>query len=284
MRLRVAELDLCLDARGTDIPMAVPAYHARFLAGASEEGDLHLHVRNGRPIRARGWRPRLFPSETWELWQDEAGRTVFVAPRQSPPRRHVFVDASFASGEVVGEFGASIRQGTALFPLQDMDIMLFPNWLAGFGNLILHAAGAEIDGRGYCFAGSSESGKSTLAAFLSETSSATVLGEDQVILRYLEGRFWIFGTPWHLNPALCSPLGVPLEKLFFLDRTSGHGVGPCGPLEGTARLLQTAFVPYYDRAAVTRILDTLARLAEQVLFYTLGYQLGADVLGLVRDA
>jgi hypothetical protein len=111
-----------------------------------------------------------------------------------------------------------------------------------------------------------------------------VLGEDQVILRYLEGRFWIFGTPWHLNASLCSPLGVPLDKLFFLDRTSGHGAGPFGPLEGTARLLQTAFVPYYDRAGVTRILDTLARLAEQVRFYTLGYRLGADLLELVRDA
>jgi hypothetical protein len=115
-------------------------------------------------------------------------------------------------------------------------------------------------------------------------SGATVLGEDQVILRWREGEFVVYGTPWHTDPARCSPGGVPLKKLFFLDRTADHGVEPCGRMAGIQRLLQNAFVPYYNRPGVERILEALPRLAERVPFYTLGFQMGADVMRLVREA
>jgi hypothetical protein len=127
-------------------------------------------------------------------------------------------------------------------------------------------------------------GKSTLAAALAADPAVTVLGEDQVILRWLEDRFGIYGTPWHENPLLCSPLGVPLDKVFFLQRTGADGVADCAPADGVARLLQTAFVPYYRPAAVAAILERLALLAERVPFRTLRYRLGSDVSRFLREA
>jgi hypothetical protein len=300
--VRVANLGYWLDARGAELCLVAPPAHAGFLQQQIAEvggtsampGDLVLLVRNEPLPEVNRWRVPLWVSKTWELWLDEAERYVFVAPRQVPPRRLVVVDAGFTAGEVLGDFSST--NGEAPYPLQGIEIMLFANWLAGSGDLILHAAGVAVDNRGYCFAGTSGVGKSTLAAsFLSSwraapdvaatnRSSPVMLGEDQVILRYLDGRFWVFGTPWHVDPAFCSPSGVPLEKLFFLERTSAVGVAPCAPLDGVARLLQTAFVPYYRPAAVSTIMDRLTLLAEQVPFYTLSYQLGADVTQFIRDA
>jgi hypothetical protein len=200
---------------------------------------------------------------------------------------------------VLGEFGASLTAGRGVYPLQDIDMVLFANWLAEMGDLIVHAAGIDDEGAGYAFVGPAGAGKSTLAGELVAQSrgaakaearnvakggAVVVLGEDQVILRWQEGRFLVYGTPWHLDPARCSPGGVPLRKLFFLDRANGHGVEPCGPRAGIERLLPEALIPYYNRAGLERILDTLPRLAEQVPFYTLGFQMGADVLSLVREA
>ena len=105
-----------------------------------------------------------------------------------------------------------------------------------------------------------------------------------MVLRYLEGGFRIYGTPWHLDPAMCSPRGAPLEKVFFLQRTGEHGIAPCSPLDGVARLLQTAFMPYYNRAGMATILDRLALLAERVPFHMLNYRLGSDVFKLVCEA
>jgi hypothetical protein len=299
IRLRVAKLPLILDAIGTGLCMGVPAAHGRFLSDA-EDGGLALSVRDGRLREASAWQPLYASAETWQLWRDEGGQYVFVPGQRSLPSRQVTVDAGFGCGEVIGDFGNGASPGQCQYPLQGIDVMIFANWLAESGDLILHAAGAQVGGLGYCFAGRPGAGKSTLVASLMSApggvtdvatnqatngdSGAVVLGEDNVILRYLDGRFWIFGTPWHLNPEMCSPLGVPLKKLFFLDRTAGEGVAPCEPLDGVARLLQTAFVPYYRPAAVAAILDRLALLAEQVPFYTLHYRLGADVIGLVQEA
>lgn len=282
--LKVAGLELWLDAARTGLELAASACHTPFLASGAAGGGLMLRVRDGPLPGTNGWQSVFHDRETWQLWRDEAGRHVFVAPRDSPPRRQVAVDADFRAGEVVGEFGANGGTGRAVYPLQDIDMAIYANWLAESGDLIVHAAGIDDAGVGYAFVGPSGSGKSTLAAELSSDSSVTVLGEDQVIVRYQEGRFVVYGTPWHTNPARCSPGGVPLKKLFFLDRTAGHGTGPCGPRAGIERLLQDAFIPYYNGAGVDRILDNLARLAGQVPFPTIGFRIGADVLGLIRAA
>lgn len=289
LAVRVAELGLRLDARGTGLHLAAPPGHAKFLQPQTAEscespavfGGLVLRVRNGPPPEAKDSLAPLYLSENWELWLDEAGRYVFAARRESPPRR-VVVDAGFTAGEVLGDF--SSFDGEGLYPHQRLEIRLFANWLANFGDVILHAAGVAVGGRGYCFAGTGGVGKSTLAAALASDTTITVLGEDQVILRCLEDRFWIYGTPWHENPAMCSPLGVPLEKLFFLERTGEDGMAVCAPVDGVVRLLQTAFIPYYRAEAVSAILDRLALLARSVPFYTLSYRLGADVWGLIREA
>ena len=282
--LRVADLELCLDARSSGVSLALPVCHAPFATAGAPGGSLRLQVRDGPLPSTKGWRSLFHDAETWQLWLDGAGHHIFVASRHSPPRRQIAVEPAFTAGEVVGEFGANGAKGHAVYPLQDIDMMLFANWLAGFGDLILHAAGVDYEGEGYAFVGPSGAGKSTLADELVALPSARVLGEDQVVVRCQEGRFAVYGTPWHTNPARCSPGGVPLKKLFFLDRALAHGVEPCGRRAGIERLLQEAFIPYYSRAGVERILDGLPRLAEQVPFYTLGFQVGTDVMSLIREA
>jgi len=288
--MRVAGLGLWIDARRANVQLVIPPCHAKFIDGAAGganallpmDGELVLCVRNQPPPSALDGATRLCLTDIWELWLDRAGRYLFAIPEKLLPKRLVAIDNDFRAGEVIGDFAST--DGAGLYPLQGMEILLFANWLAGRGDLILHAAGVAVNDEGYAFAGVGGAGKSTLAAKLARDPSVTVLGEDQVILRHQEGRFWIYGTPWHENPAMCAPLGVPLRKLFFVDRAVGHSRVPCTPADGVGRLLQTAFVPYYRPDAVSIILDRLALLAEQVPFYALGHRLDSDPMPLVSAA
>ena len=138
-----------------------------------------------------------------------------------------------------------------------------------------------LNGEGYCFVGQSGAGKSTLAKFLKSEHGFVVLGEDHVVLRYISHQFWVFGTPWHVNAEMCSPIGVPLKKVFFLDRDLRPGVSPIQPIKGITWLLQTAFIPYYRPEIVDKILGNFSILGESTPFYSLSYPLGTNAWELI---
>lgn len=281
--LRVADLEWWLDARQSGVRLMLPACHARFTAPGEQPSGMRLEVRNRPPASTEGWQAVFCDPGTWQLWVDGEGRRVFAAPRHSPPPRQIAVDAGFRGGEVVGQFGANGSRGKAVYPLQDIDMVIVANWLAETGDVIVHAAGIDDRGAGYAFVGPSGAGKSTLMNELASRHAVTVLGEDQVILRRQAGQFLVYGTPWHSNQERCSPGGVPLRKLFFLDRVNGKGIAPCGRREGIERLMQDALIPYYNRTGIERILDGLAGLVERVPLLTLGYRLGSDAMEQIRE-
>lgn len=222
----------------------------------------------------------ILRSDTWEFWISPIGDYEFFLPYDEIPLR-VTVKPDFSEGTIRGDF-SSIK--TPVFPLKNIENRIFSAWLGSLGDIILHASGVIYDGKGYCFAGDPGAGKSTLAAALAADSGITVLGEDQVVLRYLENRFWIFGTPWHLNPEMCSPEGIPLSKMFFLDRSLEPGAHLISPLDGITRILQTAFTPFYQPKWIPGILARLELLSQQVPFYNLSYQLGSDPVALITNA
>lgn len=284
VRLRVAAMVFGLKQRDGPQTIALPEGHCAFCHDESvcsdvaqaDSDSLCLEVLSA-PILApdSGWRA-ICRTPIWELWQDGAGRDVYTAPRQAPPRQALLAP-DYAAGEV--RCPANGQQG--LYPLQGLDNLILSNWLARRGDVILHAAGVVLGGKGYLFVGPAGAGKSTLAAHLQAAHGATVLGEDQIAMRYLDGRFWVFGTPWHLNAAMCSPAGAPLERLYCLDRTAPQGVAPLSPGRALARLLQAAFIPYYRPEAVEAILERLSALVERMPIASLSYRLGTDALPYV---
>lgn len=229
--------------------------------------------------RKTTWEKSLCVTKIWELWNDEEGHFVFYNPLQ-PLLRQVIVDPDFNHGLLIGNFDLGTRLVKPLS--QDLEIVLFSNWLAKFGDLILHASGFTYEGKGYVFAGDAGIGKSTLAAHFSKNPAFTILGEDQVIVRLKDGRFWVYGTPWHINPQMCSSSGAPLEGLFFLEKDSSNRINSVSSIEGVRRIMQTAFVPYYRSDALQAILDRIVLLSESIQFMSLSYTLGTDVWSLIK--
>lgn len=242
-----------------------------------DEVVLHLYNRNSifSPVQAS----LLVQNEIWELWLDEAGYFYFANPRQQTPRQ-VIIDNNFSAGVLLGDFINIGAEPLIALP-RELEMVFFVNWLAGFGDCFLHASGFAQDGKGYIFIGPSGIGKSTLVASLKNTPNLMILGEDQILLRFIENQFWVFGTPWHLDPKMCSPAGVPLEAIFFLTRDGAEGFHLLKPVQGVTRLLQNAFIPFYRPAVVEGILERFGFLSERTPFTTFNYRLGEDVLSLI---
>jgi len=288
IKLSFASLKIVIDARDSGIQLTVPPIFNKFLVETnfskqpeselSETLQLQVVHESQNPGQVRG--NPLCRTPIWELWIDESGDFVFVSPRQSPPKR-VTIGRTFQKGVV--NFDFSSLHGREIYPLESIDIRIAVNWLANFGDLILHASGVAVGSQGYCFVGASGAGKSTLIKDLTDQGELTILGEDQIILRYLSGEFWIFGTPWHEYEDRCSPIGVPLKKIFFLDRHQIPGIKKYPASEGVTKILQTAFVPYYLPDKLPRIMDQLSLLSAKIPFYQLSYQLGTPVLPAIIE-
>lgn len=223
----------------------------------------------------------LYHYLTWQIWQHTDGSLVFL-DTSLQPEVVVTVNKDFSQGEIL--IDAAAVKDPAFYPLQNLELQIFSNWLGISGDVILHASSVLHGGKSYCFVGHAGDGKSTLARNIVGRYPVMVQGEDQVILRYKADDFWVYGTPWHQDPAMCSPLGALIDKLFFLDRSLPRGVKPLSALEGVTRLLQTARVPYYQPRLVKKILDRFTLLAERVPFYSLSYPLGSDPWPMILAA
>lgn len=286
--LNIAGLNLLFEASTNPIDLDFSQSHQQFQLNYTADvfptsafsETLILQLQQSQIGRMSIWKHPICFTEIWELWQDEAGHYIFYNPLQ-PLLRQIIIAPDFNHGQLIGNFDL---ESNKIRPLsQDLEIVLFSNWLAKFGDVILHASGFSNDGKGYVFAGDAGVGKSTLAAQFLADPAFSILGEDQVILRLKNGQIWVYGTPWHINHQMCTSKGVPLERLYFLERYGINQIKPITSTDGIKRLLQTAFIPYYRPDAVEAIFERFVLLSEKIPFMSLSYQLGEDVWNLIRS-
>ncbi len=293
--LNIADLWLQLETKSEQRNISIPESHKKFYqpvgnsqadftltskASKNLSQELKLIFQNGFPEHQVDFGMPLLQTTSWDLWEGkDKYYTLFI--KEDIPPRLARVDHKFTQGDLF--VGHSISR-KAFYPLGQLEIRLFSLWLATLGDIILHASGVVKDGKGYCFLGESGAGKSTLARVLAKDPQATILGEDTIILRYLDRGFWIFGTPWHLDSDFCSPVGARLEKMFFLDRSKPNGINLAPNTVGISKVLQTAVIPYYHPDGLSKVLDNLVLLSGLVPFFNFSYRLGADAWKLILTA
>jgi len=275
--IKVAGLCFELECAHQGTRFFLPECHEKFVdleGGSNCQTQIFVSVHPGQEGFDETEAAFICRTDIWDLQFSDQGDWVFSTKRNNHPKK-LILRGDYSHADVLGCI--SIQDDVCAYPLENLDMLVMVNWLAEQADLALHASGVILDDRTYAFLGKSGAGKSTLAAALQKDHNAQVLGEDQVILRYEQNKFWLYGTPWHENPAMCSPRGAALSGLFFLDRNSKRGLHEISAVDGVSRIMQTAFVPYYRRELIPPILERLSCLAAEIPFFSLNYPLGQDV-------
>lgn len=237
--------------------------------------------------------PGIFPSasgvvfevkDRWGLYQIEQQNMLVERHAASPALadRLMVFDRDFAEGEVFLR-GLPIADSPLVLPnplSYPLGHVLMVCLLARKGGVMTHACGVVDHGRGYLFAGNSGHGKSTMARLWH--GDAQVLNDDRIVVREVEGRFWMYSTPWHGDFAQVSPDCAPLDRIFFLKPGSEHRVRSVAELEATTMLLTRIFPPVWDRDGMRSTLDFVARLVAAVPCHNLEFALDKSVADFVR--
>ncbi len=163
-----------------------------------------------------------------------------------------------------------------------LDHLLVIHYLPRCFGALIHACGVDDRGRGQMFVGASRAGKSTTGLLWSKIPDVTVLSDDRVVVRKLDGAWWMYGTPWAGDANLASPSRVPLKRIFFLNQAPHNYIRAVSPLEAVTRLLRCCFTTHWDKERMARTLEILDTLSRELPCYELGFKPDPSAVEFVR--
>lgn len=275
--IRVGDMLLSLCAEPPVSAITLRESYAPFLAGG--QADVHLTVRTMVHARQDQGSP-VFRSAKWVFWRDGSKVTVETYAGSSGPCRILRLDRASYQGQLVcNEDSPYNSVEPALgYPL---DEILIIDLLSRGRGALLHACAVDADGRGLAFVGKSGAGKSTTARLWLQRDDATVLCDDRIVVRKMDGVFRAYGTPWHGDIPAVSPASAPLEKLLFIRHGAENRLTPLRPAEAVSRLMGCVFTTWWDPQGLAFTLSFLEELARTVPCYEFAFRPEPEALDAV---
>jgi hypothetical protein len=282
VRIEVAGLVFSLTSAQDGSAIQLDNVYDSFLSTARPAVSVRMHYDGLPRLSLRRGDLRFDSESVWSLYRVERQYAIVLRSQFSglPAYRIALFDEEVSQVEVYSE-ARRLPGGLLPDPLQyPLAEVLMVCLLARGRGLMMHACGIDDRGRGFLFTGNSTHGKTTTARLWRE--HATVLNDDRIVLRPREGRFWMYGTPWHGDYTGVSPQGVPLEKIFFLRHAEENRARRVAGAEAASMLLARCFPPFWDAAGMGFSLDFCAQLAEAVPCYELGFRPDERAVEYVR--
>lgn len=276
------DLDWEFDSKGHHRPFAVRG------TGEDVRVTVHWHPLDSQDLGEAVFSARDIPGRVppnWclyrgvdGLWNLQVNTSAYPVFRQ----RVAVFQPDFRQGDVYVDL-AQRDMMTYPYPLTaPLERVLFVNIIAQGLGLMLHACGVAVDGKGYVFAGPSDAGKTTLARLWDAFSDVTVLGDECLILRRQGKQFWVYGTPWVGEAGLFSPVGVPVEQMFFIEHGQQNLVSAISSGRAVKKLLAQSILTPYDAFAVEFGLDFCLDFVSWVPANELGFVPDRSVIQLLQ--
>jgi len=167
-----------------------------------------------------------------------------------------------------------------------LQVLLINYFALNKKGVFVHSMGVkDTDGNGLLFAGESGAGKSTAARLWHKYSKATVLNDDRIIVRKLEGKFFIYGSPWHgdFSDYLETHIGsAPLDKLFFISHAPENTAQRISKKEAFNLLYPALFPTFWDKGWLENVVSFCQDLVMNVSCFKLGLLNNETVIEFVR--
>ncbi|MFT5498814.1 MAG: hypothetical protein ACI9TH_004229 [Kiritimatiellia bacterium] len=141
------------------------------------------------------------------------------------------------------------------------DEQLLLNRIGKLGGGLVHCSGMNYKGKVYLFCGKSGAGKSTTAA-LWQAQGHTLLNDDRMIIRMLDGQAVSGPSPWHGSIPDIHPEVLPLGGVFHLEQARENRATPMPLMQGVGRLMANCIAPFNFKDSMSRIMDTFGQVLE----------------------
>lgn len=136
--------------------------------------------------------------------------------------------------------------------------------------LLIHASLVRQNGYGYAFIAKSGTGKSTqVSMWLRHLPGCDLMNDDNPIIRVIEGKPFIYGSPWSGKTPCYRNVKANLGAITRIDRAPENSIDKLRPIEAFASVLPSCSSMKWDTDIFNRICDTVTKIVETTGVYTL---------------
>jgi len=218
-----------------------------------------------------------YAGNLWVLYSDDQEAFIFSKLYETafPPLVLHFVNEFNEVGiysskdNVIAIDGSQFIQNVFTKPLDQLLIMYS---LVKKSGLMLHAAGVEIDGKGFIFPGVSGLGKSTIAKTCIKFGINNWLSDEKILIRKSNSKICIYGTPWPSSANVAMNAQIPLAGIFLIKHGDVPEIKKIRPQEVLTKLLPTASILWHDKERMEIGLKLIEEMVKAIPAFEFSYK------------
>lgn len=143
--------------------------------------------------------------------------------------------------------------------------------LLKYDGMILHASAVELNGKAYLFSGNCGAGKSTHTRLWQKVfgESARVFNDDKPALRFIDGKWIAYGTPWCGKDGININMSAPLVGICFMKQSSENRIRRLSKQEAIQMILAQTLRRFRQVENLDLMLSHVEKLVQMIPVFEL---------------
>lgn len=136
----------------------------------------------------------------------------------------------------------------------------------------VHASAVAWQGKAYLFSAPCGTGKSThtkLWQQLYGEDVAVIFNDDKPAVRFIDGKWFAYGTPWCGKDHINKNIKVPIAGLCFLARGTENKIRRLSPNEAFLKIMSQTIWREHSKESMNMLLETIEKMLTQVPVFEL---------------
>lgn len=156
------------------------------------------------------------------------------------------------------------------FGLNNALMLVFAFAACHHDTILIHASLVRQNGVGYPFIAKSGTGKSThVSLWLRHLPGCDLMNDDNPIIRIVDGKPYIYGSPWSGKTPCYRNVKAPLGAVTRIDQAPQNSIERLAPVEAFASLMPSCSSMKWDETIFDHICEVVTRVIETTPIYIL---------------